>query len=179
MPSGEARVKKNRCGTCFECPLCSMTLAVRATSALPPGATRAAGESSAASSSEVSTTGGATPTKAYYLLCNSCRWSTRDAAIADQSSATAGWPVHVDHNEKNVRNPRFLSTPIEFMYVVVLFQFNDVLEQFKSLASVEKTERERKKYTKRRSNMGNMFSDKYGLQAIYNRRRLGIGMTEK
>uniref|UniRef100_A0A914VCX7 Dynactin subunit 4 n=1 Tax=Plectus sambesii TaxID=2011161 RepID=A0A914VCX7_9BILA len=101
MPSGEARVKKNRCGTCFECPVCSMTLAVRATSVLPPGMAKAAGESSAASSSEVSTAGGATPTKAYYLLCNSCRWSTRDAGIPDQNAPTAGWPVHDNHNEKN------------------------------------------------------------------------------
>merc|ERR1711953_1218307 len=32
MPSAEARLKKNRCANCFDCPSCGHTLSTRATS---------------------------------------------------------------------------------------------------------------------------------------------------
>merc|ERR1712142_282567 len=70
MPSAEARLKKNRCANCFDCPSCSNTLTTRATT---------------------TTSGGGapekTPKKMYYLACGFCRWTTRDIGLPDQPVA--------------------------------------------------------------------------------------------
>ncbi|XP_073978985.1 dynactin subunit 4 isoform X1 [Rhodnius prolixus] len=76
LPSAEARLKKNRCSTCFDCPNCFHPLSVRATM-------RSAEEGSTKS----------TPTKRYYLSCFFCRWTTRDVNIQDQTVAAGNWPV--------------------------------------------------------------------------------------
>ncbi|KAK6746858.1 hypothetical protein RB195_000232 [Necator americanus] len=57
IPAGEARVKRNRCVNCNQCPICSMVLT-----------TRAVGESC-------------------HLMCSTCRWSTRDSDTPDQPSS--------------------------------------------------------------------------------------------
>ncbi|KAL1139541.1 hypothetical protein AAG570_006524 [Ranatra chinensis] len=73
LPSAEAKIKKNRCGSCFDCPNCFHTLSVRAT-------TRSVED------------GSKTPSKHYYLACFFCRWTTRDVGIPDQTTATGSWP---------------------------------------------------------------------------------------
>jgi len=77
MPSAEARLKKNRCANCFDCPSCGHTLSTRATSmTVAPPVEGVDGQ----------------PAKVYYLACGFCRWTTRDIGLPDQSVASGGWP---------------------------------------------------------------------------------------
>uniref|UniRef100_H3C3W5 Dynactin subunit 4 n=1 Tax=Tetraodon nigroviridis TaxID=99883 RepID=H3C3W5_TETNG len=76
MPSAEAKLKKNRCANCFDCPCCMHTLSTRATNVpapLPDDPTKTAMK------------------KAYYLACGFCRWTSRDVGMADKSVASGGW----------------------------------------------------------------------------------------
>ena len=77
MPSAEARLKKNRCANCFDCPSCAHTLSTRATSVLVPAA------------EDPSKT---VQKKVYYLACSYCRWTSRDIGLQDQNVASGGWP---------------------------------------------------------------------------------------
>jgi len=77
MPSAEARLKKNRCANCFDCPHCGHTLSTRATSIAVP---------SAEDPSKV------VAKKVYYLACAFCRWTSRDIGLPDQTVASGGWP---------------------------------------------------------------------------------------
>ncbi|MFH4977038.1 hypothetical protein AB6A40_003747 [Gnathostoma spinigerum] len=88
----------------------------------------------------------------YHLSCNTCRWTTSDAGLPDISKTTS-WPEYMNEHED------FLTC---------------VLDQMKVSASFEKAQRERHKYTKRRSNLGSMFSDRFGLQTIYSRRKAAL-----
>jgi len=77
MPSAEARLKKNRCANCFDCPHCGHTLSTRATSMAAPSPddpTKMVGK------------------KVYYLACAFCRWTSRDIGLEDQTAASGGWP---------------------------------------------------------------------------------------
>ncbi|XP_028131036.1 dynactin subunit 4 [Diabrotica virgifera virgifera] len=76
IPTSEARVKKNRCGNCYNCPSCEQELSPRMASTKAP----AEGEEKV------------TTKKMYYLYCQFCRWSSRDVGIPDQSTVTGGWP---------------------------------------------------------------------------------------
>jgi len=77
MPSAEARLKKNRCANCFDCPHCGHTLSTRATSIAVP-------------SPEDPTK--MVAKKVYYLACAFCRWTSRDIGLPDQNVASGGWP---------------------------------------------------------------------------------------
>ncbi|CAJ0964591.1 unnamed protein product, partial [Ranitomeya imitator] len=70
MPSAEAKLKKNRCANCFDCPCCMHTLSTRATSIPAPLPDDPAKT---------------TMKKAYYLACGFCRWTSRDVGMADKS----------------------------------------------------------------------------------------------
>lgn len=76
MPSPEARGKKNKCSTCFECPSCGHTLSVRATTIQ----VQAAEDPNKAVAKKV-----------YYMACGLCRWTTKDVGLPDQPLATGGW----------------------------------------------------------------------------------------
>ena len=76
-PSAEARLKKNRCGNCFDCPHCNHTLSTRATSITLP---------SPDDPSKM------VAKKVYYLACAFCRWTSRDIGLPDQNVASGGWP---------------------------------------------------------------------------------------
>ncbi|XP_072923208.1 dynactin subunit 4 isoform X2 [Hemitrygon akajei] len=76
MPSAEAKLKKNRCANCFDCPSCMHTLSTRATSIPAPLPDDPAKT---------------TMKKAYYLACGFCRWTSRDVGMADKSVASGGW----------------------------------------------------------------------------------------
>ena len=80
MPSAEARLKKNRCANCFDCPSCGHTLSTRATSMQIQAPT------------EDGTNVKIVTKKLYYLVCAFCRWTSRDAGLPDQSVASGGWP---------------------------------------------------------------------------------------
>jgi len=77
MPSAEARLKKNRCANCFDCPHCGHTLSTRASSVSVPSPDD--------------------PTKniakkVYYLACAFCRWTSREIGLPDQTVASGAWP---------------------------------------------------------------------------------------
>ncbi|KAG7464841.1 hypothetical protein MATL_G00169910 [Megalops atlanticus] len=76
MPSAEAKLKKNRCANCFDCPCCMHTLSTRATNIPAPLPDDPAKT---------------TMKKAYYLACGFCRWTSRDVGMADKSVASGGW----------------------------------------------------------------------------------------
>lgn len=68
IPSSEARMKKNRCSSCYDCPCCQHQLSIRVSNL---------GQRS---------TDNATPKKVYYLACLFCRWTSRDVGIPDQNT---------------------------------------------------------------------------------------------
>ena len=91
--------------------------------------------------------------KVYYLACSVCRWSTRDIRLADQPTLNS-WKA-----QENIHEGRF----------------NELLQHYKQIATREKQERDRKRYStvKLRNTMsstGNRSSDKYGLLAPLTRR---------
>ncbi|KAK4290598.1 hypothetical protein Pmani_036523 [Petrolisthes manimaculis] len=92
LPSTEARLKRNRCGSCFDCPSCSHTLVTRATSVQ----TTAPDDPSKTSSRKV-----------YYLTCTRCRWTSRDVGLKDQTVASGGW------GEQDNEHYRFLQFLME------------------------------------------------------------------
>ncbi|VDM32658.1 unnamed protein product [Hydatigera taeniaeformis] len=120
MTSAEAKMRKHRCGNCFDCPSCGHTLSTRGTLALAP----ATGAGSAGSTSGDSPL---TAQKTYYLFCGFCRWTTRESGIPDQKSP-GGW------NETS--NPH-------------ADRIETLITEYRHLAAKEKTERERTKYKKR------------------------------
>ncbi|XP_066303942.1 dynactin subunit 4-like isoform X5 [Branchiostoma lanceolatum] len=87
MPSAEAKLKKNRCANCFDCPSCKHTLSTRATSVLVPSA---------------DDPNKAVAKKAYYLACAFCRWTSRDIGLKDQSVASGGWEEQENPNTKRI-----------------------------------------------------------------------------
>jgi dynactin 4 len=84
IPSSEAKHKKNRCNSCFDCPSCHHTLSARATTVTLPKKVDDDGKE-IESSKPVSR-------KMYYLSCLACRWTSRDVGISDQTVATGQWP---------------------------------------------------------------------------------------
>ncbi|XP_031845474.1 dynactin subunit 4 [Nomia melanderi] len=118
-PSAEARLQKNKCSNCFECPCCFHTLSTRA-GHVPFKTAPPEGEES----KDVKTT----PKKFYYLFCSLCRWTSRDAGIPDQSVATGGWPEQ--------ENPH-------------ISRINALIDYHKILASIEKQQCEKKFRPKR------------------------------
>ncbi|XP_071952009.1 dynactin subunit 4-like [Antedon mediterranea] len=115
MPSAEAKLKKNRCANCFDCPSCSHTLSTRATSVAQP---------------DVEDQKKSTTRKVYYLACGFCRWSSRDIGMKDKQAASGQW------DEKENANTTRIS---------------DLLEYYRQLSIREKQERERKRFTRRRT----------------------------
>ncbi|PSN52092.1 hypothetical protein C0J52_03897 [Blattella germanica] len=70
LPSAEARLKKNRCAACLDCPSCLNTVSTRTTSIVTPNP----------DDPNKSIT-----RKAYYLACGFCRWTSRDVGLPDQT----------------------------------------------------------------------------------------------
>jgi len=71
MPSTEAKIKKNRCANCFDCPSCGHSLVVRAMAV--PNTTNPLEDPQKANVK-----------KMHYLTCGFCRWTTRDVGLPDQ-----------------------------------------------------------------------------------------------
>ncbi|XP_077863714.1 dynactin subunit 4-like [Saccoglossus kowalevskii] len=136
MPAAEAKLKKNRCGNCFDCPSCRHTLSTRATSIAIPNPNDPARP---------------TTKKAYYLACGFCRWTSRDIGMPD----------------KHVGN----------WIILIIFcpysQIGQLLDYYRQLALKEKQERERKRYTRRRSYFASSLQEKY-LSPVSTRRRSNV-----
>ena len=69
IPTIGAKLKKNRCSSCFQCPSCFHTLSTRALVVQTPSE---------------SDPNQLTPKKAFFLTCGFCRWSSKDVGIPDQ-----------------------------------------------------------------------------------------------
>eukprot|EP00794_Sanderia_malayensis_P011784 gene11784-13004_t len=142
MPSAEAKLKKNRCGNCFDCPSCFNTLVIRATSApvitspLDPK-----GEDVKPASASK---------KMHYLFCSFCRWTSRDAGLDDQPTASGGWPELEHPNAK---------------------QISTLIDYYKQVAHQEKLEKEKKKLTKRKTYLHLM--DRYGFALNLGKKKSG------
>ncbi|XP_066926026.1 dynactin subunit 4-like [Clytia hemisphaerica] len=78
MPSTEAKIKKNRCANCFDCPSCGHSLSVRATAVSVGG-------------NPLDESPKTNVKKMHYLNCGFCRWTTRDVGLADQATPSGGW----------------------------------------------------------------------------------------
>ncbi|CAF1103331.1 unnamed protein product [Adineta ricciae] len=165
LQSHEAITRKNRCQSCFSCPCCNHTLVTRATNtsaAMPvslnttPDSGNTGGGDADESISSTNVSGLQTPSKkVYYLACSVCRWSTRDIRLADQPTLNS-WKA-----QDNIHEGRF----------------NELLQHYKQIATREKQERDRKRYStvKLRSALptattSRSSSDKYGLLAPVTRR---------
>lgn len=94
IPSNEARLKKYRCGKCFECPCCQHTLSARATTVQvhPSGGNTEVKDESIDGAEATGSTPEPdtkkveriTTRKMYYLSCLACRWTSRDVGLPDQ-----------------------------------------------------------------------------------------------
>ena len=168
VQSHEAVTRKNRCQNCFSCPCCNHTLVTRATntSAVPSPSNlntttdSNAGDADDSISNSTNVSGLQTPSKkVYYLACSVCRWSTRDIRLADQPSLNA-WKAQENPHEA---------------------RFNELLQHYKQIATREKQDRDRKRYStvKLRNSMISASSrastDKYGLMAPLARRGIRTG----
>ncbi|GLG98099.1 Dynactin subunit 4 [Gryllus bimaculatus] len=87
LPSAEARLKKQRCASCFDCPSCLHTLSTKASTVVVP------------SSDEKTVT-----RKLYYLACGFCRWTSRDIGYPDQTVASGGWPEKENPHASRIYN---------------------------------------------------------------------------
>ena len=91
-PISEAKIKKNRCNHCFQCPRCASTLTTRSiivpSEVLGEQSPKKADPSPSTASTSLRTSLSRSPggTKSYYLSCTHCKWSTRDVAIKDKRS---------------------------------------------------------------------------------------------
>ncbi|KAI8423941.1 hypothetical protein MSG28_002612 [Choristoneura fumiferana] len=147
MPSSEARLKKNRCSSCFDCPSCFHTLSTRATLAQPRPAPEAGGGDAKVENKQ--------PKKMYYLSCFNCRWTSRDVGIPDQPVASGGWPERSAPHAARV---------------------SQLLEHYRAVAQQEKQdklERERKKFAIRGKYI--TLTDKTGLTGAVARSIAGLG----
>ncbi|XP_026764519.1 dynactin subunit 4 [Galleria mellonella] len=152
MPSSEARLKKNRCSSCFDCPSCFHTLSTRATLAQPR---QAAQDAAAGGDTKVENK---QPKKMYYLSCFNCRWTSRDVGIPDQPVASGGWPERT--------NP-------------FTTRMNQLLDYYKAIAQQEKQEkleRERKKFAIRGKYI--TLTDKTGLTGAMARNIAGLPSSD-
>ncbi|XP_021365324.1 dynactin subunit 4-like [Mizuhopecten yessoensis] len=142
MPSTEAKLKKNRCSNCFDCPSCGHTMTTRATSQV------------VTNPDDPSKT---TSKKVYYLACGFCRWTTRDVSITDKPQASGCWEALENPDSKRIFS---------------------LLETYQQLAQREKTEKERKKYVRRRSYLNYAASmDKYGLTSVAAKKKASVGSS--
>ena len=103
MPSAEARLKKNRCANCFDCPSCGHTLSTRATSMQLQAPT------------EDGTNVKIVTKKLYYLVCAFCRWTSRDAGLQDQVQVLISYVIQIP-----IRIFPFLYERSIYMYYVLI-----------------------------------------------------------
>ncbi|BET00161.1 Dynactin p62 family [Nesidiocoris tenuis] len=96
LPSAEAKMKKNRCVMCFDCPNCFHTLSIRATTRAPEDGSNKG------------------HLKHYYLSCFFCRWTTRDVGIPDQIASSGNWPLKENPHQE------LLSSFLEHYKVVAM-----------------------------------------------------------
>ncbi|KAG5673323.1 hypothetical protein PVAND_003383 [Polypedilum vanderplanki] len=153
IPSGEAKLRKNKCNTCFDCPSCTLSaLSARATTIQVP-MTKEVKEGGEGSEIEASS-GKMVSKKMYYLACLACRFSSRDVGISDQPSQNFFWPEQ------------------EYMHAI---RFNTILNHYYSVVLHDKQlkQEERRRRSTKQSKFPNM-TDRTGLNVSAIRRQMGF-----
>ncbi|CAH1960029.1 unnamed protein product [Acanthoscelides obtectus] len=87
----------------------------------------------------------------YYLLCQFCRWSSRDVGIPDQSTVTGGWP-----KRENVHANRL----------------QELVDSYKAIILASKKHQQDKEKKKRVKCLS--YTDRTGVTAAAIRKRLGL-----
>uniref|UniRef100_A0A8D8EXV7 Dynactin subunit 4 n=1 Tax=Culex pipiens TaxID=7175 RepID=A0A8D8EXV7_CULPI len=154
IPSSEAKIRKNRCNTCFNCPSCQHTLSVRASSStVVPAAAAPAAAAGEEGKKEEPPAAKQITRKMYYLACLNCRWSSRDVGIPDQSVATGQWP-----------EPEYANAT----------RFGLLLEHYQSVVLHEKQEKQElwRRKTPKTSKFPSL-TDRTGLTVSMIRRQMG------
>uniref|UniRef100_A0A336KJC8 Dynactin subunit 4 n=1 Tax=Culicoides sonorensis TaxID=179676 RepID=A0A336KJC8_CULSO len=158
IPSTEAKYKKNKCNSCFDCPSCRHTLSARGTTVNVSNNVKKNEEEDSSNKtldSSIQTEGKVTTRKMFYLACLACRWTSRDAGIPDQTVATGSWP-----ELENIHTIRF-QTIAEHAQAIVL-----------------QRKQEKQDYHKRRSQKPHKFpslTDRTGLTVSMIRRQVNWG----
>uniref|UniRef100_A0A8C9RZE9 Dynactin subunit 4 n=1 Tax=Scleropages formosus TaxID=113540 RepID=A0A8C9RZE9_SCLFO len=147
MPSAEAKLKKNRCANCFDCPCCMHTLSTRATNIPAPLPDDPAKT---------------TMKKAYYLACGFCRWTSRDVGMADKSVASGGW--------QEPENPHA-------QRIAKLIEFYQQLAQREKLERDRKKLARRRPYMPLAFSCSVVLQEKYGLGTRLQRQRSGVPLS--
>ncbi|XP_013107195.2 dynactin subunit 4 [Stomoxys calcitrans] len=157
IPSSEARKLCNNCANCFNCPCCLHTLSARATTVVvqkkPDEASRDAETTAGGSADAKPDPSKVFTKKMYYLSCLSCRWTSRDVGIPDQSVATGSWP----DNECAYQS-----------------RFNALAEYYQAV--VQQDKQERQEYLRRKTPKAHKFpslTDRTGLTVSIIRRQMG------
>lgn len=146
IPSSEAKHKKNRCNSCFDCPSCQHTLSARATTVTIPRRSDEASKEGEGDDKAITR-------KMYYLACLACRWTSRDVGIPDQTVATGSWP-----DKEYAHQTRFAS----------------LLEHYQSVVLQEKQEKQ--DFWRRKGPKQHKFpslTDRTGLTVSMIRRQIG------
>lgn len=144
LASSEAKLKKNRCGACFDCPCCFHPLTIRAATISRIHQSTAEGSPSPAKTS----------VKNYYLSCFFCRWTSRNAKIPDQPTATSSnWPEHEQPHAARIAS---------------------LIEYYKIITLREKLEKENRMFLHSSRRGYQHFSEKFGLTAMLARKRAGL-----
>jgi dynactin 4 len=154
IPSSEAKLKKNKCNSCFDCPSCHATLSTRAHIIQVPMTSSEGGKEKEEKSADATKM---VSKKMYYLACLACRWTSRDVGINDQPSQTSSWP-----------EPEYFHAT----------RFQNLLEHFQAVVLYEK--QERNEYLKRKSSRTSKFpsmTDRTGLTVSSIRRTMGFDKT--
>ncbi|KAL7016620.1 hypothetical protein ACKWTF_010073 [Chironomus riparius] len=159
IPSSEAKLRKNKCNSCFDCPSCSFSvLSARATTIQVPMTVKEKqeGEESSTTTSEASS-GKMVAKKMYYLACLACRYSSRDVGISDQASQNFCWPEQ------------------EYMHAN---RFNTILNYYQALVLHDKQVKqdEKRRKTTNKSKFQSM-TDRTGLNVSAIRRQMGFDKT--
>uniref|UniRef100_A0A6M2DIL9 Dynactin subunit 4 n=1 Tax=Xenopsylla cheopis TaxID=163159 RepID=A0A6M2DIL9_XENCH len=143
IPSSEARLRKLKCANCFDCPCCFHALATRATNVALP-------------SKPEDEKKGVKPItrKMYYFACFSCRWTSRDVGIPDQTVASGAWP-----DRENVHTNRIIALQEYFTSIII----RDKIAKQEMLKKKHNT---RGKFT--------TLTDKIGLTAAILRKQVGL-----
>ncbi|KAJ8869335.1 hypothetical protein PR048_030910 [Dryococelus australis] len=179
LASADARLRKNCCVNCNNCPVCSHVLSIRI--AVITASTEDPSKS--------------VTRKMYYLVCSFCRWTSRDVGLPDQTSVSTTFPAWEPRAPNCSPRPGIeLRIPEKFLWlnrggcvcactsatggwaereVPNAQRISSLLECYKGMATRERHDKEKKKYVPRRSYLH--FSDKFGLSTLLARKRAGLG----
>lgn len=132
IPSSEAKLKKNRCNKCFDCPSCQHTLSSRANTVQDTRKPEEDDGKKVASDKVITR-------KMYYLYCLACRWSSRDVGIPDQTAGFYSTVQTVASFLKKNLSANGLWPEIGYAHAT---RFSMLLEHYQKVVLQEKQEKQ-------------------------------------